>query len=125
MQAGEVSVHLAVASSAVARRAFSLLRSLGVDSEIRTYRRRAFDRAMRYQLHVKGTPRALTVLRGCGVLGARSQPLARPPRRIVGRRCCRGAHLRGALLAAGSVAGARTATAGADVERDDSATITR
>lgn len=105
MQAGEVSVHLDVASSAVARRAFSLLRSLGVDSEIRTYRRRAFDRATRYQLHVSGTPRALTVLRDCGVLGVRSQPLARPPKRIVGRACCRGAYLRGALLAAGSVSG--------------------
>jgi DNA-binding protein WhiA len=103
MQAGEVSVHLDVASSAVARRAFSLLRSLGVDSEIRTYRRRAFDRATRYQLHVSGTPCALTVLKDCGVLGARSQPLARPPKRIVGRRCCRGAYLRGTLLAAGSV----------------------
>jgi cell division protein WhiA len=102
MQAGEVSVHLDVASSAVARRAFSLLRSLGVDSEIRTYRRRAFDRATRYQLHVGGT-RVLSLLRDCGVLGARSQPLARPPKRIVGRRCCRGAYLRGALLAAGSV----------------------
>jgi len=105
MQAGEVSVHLDVASSAVARRAFSLLRSLGVDSEIRTYRRRAFDRATRYQLHVSGTPRALAVLKDCGVLGARSQPFARPPKRIVGRRCCRGAYLRGALLAAGSVSG--------------------
>jgi cell division protein WhiA len=102
MQAGEVSVHLDVASSAVARRAFSLLRSLGVDSEIRTYRRRAFDRATRYQLHVSGT-RVLSLLRDCGVLGSRSQPLARPPKRVVGRRCCRGAYLRGALLAAGSV----------------------
>jgi DNA-binding protein WhiA len=105
MQAGGVSLHLDVASSAVARRAFSLLRSLGVDSEIRTYRRRAFDRATRYQLHVRGTPRALAVLREGGVLGARNQPLARPPKRIVGRPCCRGAYLRGALLAAGSVSG--------------------
>ena len=40
------------ASSAAARRAFALLRDLGVRSEIRTYRRRAFDQATRYQLHV-------------------------------------------------------------------------
>ena len=103
MQASEVSLHLDVASSAVARRAFSLLRSFGVDSEIRTYRRRAFDRATRYQLHVAGKGRALAVLKDCGVLGARSQPVTRPPKRIVGRGCCRGAYLRGALLAAGSV----------------------
>ena len=103
MRAGEVSLHLDVSSSAVARRAFSLLRSFGVNSEIRTYRRRSFDRATRYQLHVEGTPRALEVLKDCGVLGARQQPLARPPKRIVGRACCRGAYLRGSLLAAGSV----------------------
>ena len=66
MQAGEVSLHLDVSSSAVARRAFSLLRSLGVRSEIRTYRRRSFDRATRYQLHVEGTTRALEVLKACG-----------------------------------------------------------
>jgi DNA-binding protein WhiA len=103
MRGGEVSVHLDVSSSAVARRAFSLVRSFGVASEIRTYRRRAFDRATRYQLHVEGTSRALEVLRECGVLGARSQPVSRPPKRIVGRGCCRAAYLRGALLAAGSV----------------------
>src|SRR4051794_1241518 len=51
---GEVSVHLDLASGAVARRAFSLLRSFGVDSEIRTYRQRAFGRETRYQLHVEG-----------------------------------------------------------------------
>ena len=71
MRAGGVSLHLDVSSSAVARRAFSLLRSFAVDSEIRTYRRRAFDRATRYQLHVDGTPRAVAVLKECGVLGAR------------------------------------------------------
>jgi DNA-binding protein WhiA len=103
MRAGEVSVHLDVSSSAVARRAFSLLRSFGVASEIRTYRRRSFDRATRYQLHVEGTRRALEVLKGCGVLGGRRQPLPKPPKRIVGRRCCRAAYLRGSLLAAGSV----------------------
>lgn len=103
MRAGEVSLHLDVSSPAVARRAFSLLRSLGVDSEIRTYRRRAFDRATRYQLHVEGTSGALAALKRCGVVGPRLQPLARPPKRIVGRACCRGAYLRGSLLAAGSV----------------------
>ena len=51
---GEVALHLDLASSGVARRAFSLLRELGIHSEIRTYPRRAFDRATRYQLHVTG-----------------------------------------------------------------------
>src|SRR5438270_12374516 len=59
---GEVSVHLDVAGSAVARRAFSLLRAFGVKSEIRTYQRRAFEGRTRYQLHVAGDERALHVL---------------------------------------------------------------
>jgi cell division protein WhiA len=103
VRGGEVSLHLDLASSAVARRAFSLLRAFGVESEIRTYRRRAFDGATRYQLHVAGAPRALRVLADAGVLDRRRRPLERPPKRVVGRACCRAAYLRGALLAGGSV----------------------
>jgi cell division protein WhiA len=104
---GEVSVHLDVADAAVARRAFSLLRAFGVSSEIRTYRRRAFDEATRYQLHVDGNERALQVLHEAGVLSSRITPLANPPRRVVARACCRGAYLRGALLGGGSLSGPR------------------
>jgi cell division protein WhiA len=104
---GEVSLHLDVASPAVARRAFSLLREFGVESEIRTYRRRAFDRATRYQLHVEGSGRALQVLNEAGVLTSTLAPLERPPKRVVGRSCCRSAYIRGALLGGGSLSGPR------------------
>lgn len=100
---GEVSLHLDVATSAVARRAFSLLRGFGVACEIRSYRRRAFGGETRYQLHVADEARAMQVLHEAGVVSARLSPLDRPPRRVVGRSCCRGAFLRGALLGAGSV----------------------
>jgi DNA-binding protein WhiA len=99
---GAVSVHLDVGSAAVARRAFTLLRSFGVASEIRTYRRRAFGQETRYQLHVEG---GLSLLREAGVVDARLVPRERPPKRLLGRGCCRAAYLRGALLAAGSVSG--------------------
>jgi cell division protein WhiA len=102
---GAVAVHLDLVSSAVARRAFSLLRDLGVHSEIRTYQRHAFDRATRYQLHVQGDDQALAILREAGVLDLRSRPLEHPPLRVVGRACCRGAYLRGAFLGAGSLSG--------------------
>jgi DNA-binding protein WhiA len=104
---GEVSVHLDLVSSAVARRAFSLLRALGIESEIRTYRRPAFDRATRFQLHVPGTTETLRLLHAAGVLDAQHRPLERPPKRVVGRGCCRGAYLRGALLGGGSLSGPR------------------
>ena len=104
---GIVDVHVDLVSSGVARRAFSLLRAFGVDSEIRTYQRQAFDHATRYQLHVEGTPDAYATLHKAGVLDASHRPLERPPQRVVARRCCRGAYLRGALLGAGSLSGPR------------------
>ncbi|HEV8250992.1 MAG TPA: DNA-binding protein WhiA, partial [Gaiellaceae bacterium] len=104
---GEVALHLDVAASAVARRAFALLRGFGVASEIRTYRQRAFARPTRYQLHVAGSSRALQVLHEAGVLDERLRPLDHPGRRVVARPCCRAAYLRGALLGAGSLSGPR------------------
>ena len=103
---GEIALHLDLASPAAARRAFSLLRELGVTSEIRTYPRRAFGRETRYQLHVEGTGRALEVLREAGIGSA---ALDRPPKRVVARACCRTAYLRGALLGGGTLSGPRSA----------------
>ena len=105
---GEVAVHFDLASNAVARRAFGILRTFGVEAEIRTYKRRAFDRSTRYQVHVPGTPRAQEVLTEAGILGHALRPAAKPPRRVVGRACCRAAYLRGALLGGGSLSGPRT-----------------
>jgi cell division protein WhiA len=104
---GELAVHLDLAGPAAARRAFALLRGLGVHSEIRTYRRVAFDRATRYQLHVGLDPAVAEVFREAGVLSARGAPLSRPPKHVVGRSCCRSAYLRGALLGGGSLTGPR------------------
>ena len=101
---GEIALHLDLASPAAARRAFSLLRELGVTSEIRTYQRHAFGRETRYQLHIEGQGRALDVLRDAGVGSA---SLGRPPKRVVGRACCRAAYLRGALLGGGTLSGPR------------------
>jgi len=101
---GQIALHLDLVSPAAARRAFSLLRELGVTSEIRTYQRHAFGRETRYQLHVEGDGRALEVLRDAGVGSA---SLDRPPKRVVGRACCRAAYLRGALLGGGTLSGPR------------------
>jgi len=100
---GEWSLHLDLGSGAAVRRAFALLRGSGIRSEIRTYRRRAFDTATRYQLHVEGTDDALRVLVQAGVVDRGHGPLEGPPRRVVGRSCCRDAYLRGAFLGAGSL----------------------
>ena len=100
---GNWALHLDVATGAVARRAFALLRAEGIRSELRTYRRRAFDRATRYQLHVEGGDESLEVLVAAGVLDSQHAPLEHPPRRVVARACCRRAYLRGAFLGGGSL----------------------
>jgi len=105
LREGAVRVHLDLGGAAAARRAFALLRDVGVRSEVVTYRRAAFDRATRYELHVDVDEQSLAVLREAGVLSTAGAPLQRPPKRVVGRSCCRGAYLRGALLAAGSLSG--------------------
>jgi DNA-binding protein WhiA len=106
---GRIALHLEVSSPGVARRAFTLVRAYGVPAEIRTYRQQAFERASRFQIHLEDDARALQVLNEAGVLDSRLAPLEEPPRRVVGRSCCRAAYLRGALLAAGSVSGPRNA----------------
>lgn len=106
---GEWALHLDLGSGAAARRAFALLRDEGLRSEIRTYQRRAFDRATRYQLHVEGDGSALDVLVDAGVLDRRHAPLQRPPRRVVARACCRAAYVRGAFLGGGTLSIRRAA----------------
>lgn len=105
---GEIALHFDLVSPAAARRAFSLLRELGVTSEIRTYQRRAFGRETRYQLHIAGEDRALQVLQEAGIVSAGLAPLEQPPKRVVARACCRGAYLRGALLGSGTLSGPRS-----------------
>jgi hypothetical protein len=105
---GDFAVHLDVAEPAVARRAFGLLRSFGVAAEIRTYAQHAFDRPTRYQIHVPGDVGSLKVLHRAGVLSTAHAPLEAPPKRVLGRACCRHAYVRGAFLGGGSVSGPRS-----------------
>ena len=95
---GAVSFHLDLSESAVARRAYSILKQLRIGSEIRTYHRTAFDRAARTQLLVDGSPHAIEVLTQAGVVGDEGLPLDRPPGKVVARACCRAAYLRGGEL---------------------------
>ena len=105
---GSLAFHLDVASNAIARRAFALLRELRVDSQIRTYRRHAFGGETRYQLHVDDRVHTLEVLVEAGVLDREHHPLDRPPGRVVAKPCCRGAYLRGVFLGGGSLSGPRS-----------------
>ena len=85
-----------------------MLRGLRVESEIRTYRQRAFKNATRYQLLIPGGEHAVSVLAEAGVVDRDGVPLDRPPGRVVAKPCCRAAYARGAFLGAGSLSGPRS-----------------
>ena len=87
-----------------ARRAVELLRLLGATCEIRTHRERRFQSGQRVEISCAGDDRTLEVLVGAGILSASHAPVAQPPAQLLARAHCRGAYLRGAFLAAGTVA---------------------
>jgi len=99
---GEIGVHLDLADPAVARRAFSLLKSFGAAAELRMYQRQAFGRENRVQLHVGDSPRAVQTLEEAGIIDTHLAPMPFPPARITRTPCCRASYLRGVFLSAGS-----------------------
>jgi cell division protein WhiA len=91
-----------MADPAAARLAFRLLRERGADCEILSFREHRFQRRNRVRLRIAGGT-TLQLLHEAGVLSTALTPLSRPPGRLLTRVCCRGAYLRGAFVAAGSV----------------------
>ena len=103
------AVHFDVASSAVARRGFSLLRRFEIDSEIRTYTQRAFSKPTRYQLHVRRRSRAAGPVRGRHPLRpARAARASR--RRVSSPAVAAGARTSRRTPRAGSLSGPRSRT---------------
>ena len=106
----KIGVHLDLASAAACRGAPSRCCAISAcaprsapTAGARSTRRRATSCTS------PSTSTPLGVLRDAGVLSATGAPLEAPPKRVVGRSCCRGAYLRGALLGAGSLSGPRGA----------------
>jgi cell division protein WhiA len=99
---GELAVVTEMADPAAARLAFRLLRERGADCEILSFREHRFQRRNRVRLRIAGGT-TLQLLHEAGVLSTALTPLSRPPGRLLTRVCCRGAYLRGAFVAAGSV----------------------
>ena len=106
---GRVGLHLDLAEAAVARRAFSLLRSLEVPAELRAYERRSLGSEGRLQLHLDDSPRTIQTLEEAGIIDAGLAPRPFPPARVTQRPCCRASYLRGVFLSSGSASGPRNA----------------
>lgn len=97
---GRIGVRVSVAHPAVARHLLALLKPLHVDAELRTV-----DSApvgLRYEVLLGGAERDLQTLNELGVLSDEFTVQMTAPRRLVERRCCRVAYLRGLFLGCGS-----------------------
>ncbi len=103
-----VAVRAELGDAAAARLAFRLVRELGGDGQLVSFREPRFARSTRVLVRLHGD-RSLQLLHEVGVLSTALAPLAEPPGRLLQRRCCRAAYLRGAFVAAGSVSAPRAA----------------
>jgi DNA-binding protein WhiA len=106
LSAGEVVVRAELADAAAARLAFSLVRDLGGDGGLASFREPRFARGTRVVVRLHGD-RSLQLLHEVGLLSTGLVPLDEPPGRLLQKRCCRAAYLRGAFVAAGSVSAPR------------------
>ncbi len=101
-----VAVRAELGDPAAARLAFTLVRELGGDGQLVSFREPRFGRSTRVLVRLHGD-RSLQLLHEIGVLSTALAPLPEPPGRVLQRRCCRAAYLRGAFIAAGSVSAPR------------------
>ncbi len=98
---GQYTVRVSSRLPAVARSVLSLLRPMGAHAELRTTD--TPPAGLRYEVVLGDDPRHLQVLNEAGVLSDSFQVQLGVPARIVARRCCRVAFVRGAFLGCGSI----------------------
>jgi len=98
---GQYTVRVSSRLPAVARSVLSLLRPMGTHAELRTAD--TPPAGLRYEVVLGDDPRHLQVLNEAGVLSDSFQVQLGVPARIVARRCCRVAFVRGAFLGCGSI----------------------
>ena len=88
--------------AATARTALLLVKSFDLPVEVRVREEKRLRQRKRYELYLEGGARLVQFLNEIGVLSDRLILLDTVPHRIIKRRCCREAFLRGAFLASGS-----------------------
>lgn len=96
-------VHLATTVQAAARVMYSHFKAFGAEGQLRTRRESRFQRRLVYEVHLAGSPATLQALNELGVLTDAFRLESGIPGRLLKRRCCKAAFLRGCLIGAGSV----------------------
>lgn len=100
---GKYGLHAAFGQSSTARTAIYLIKSFTLPVEVRVREERRLRQGNRYEVYLEGGDRLVQFLNETGVLSDRLSLQDTIPERLVRKRCCRAAFLRGAFLGAGSV----------------------
>jgi len=95
-------IRLATTVQSAAKMAYSQFKAFGAEGELVTTREPRFQHRLVYEVHLKGSPAALQALNEMGVLSDSFELRPGIAWRLVKKRCCRSAFLRGCLIGAGS-----------------------
>jgi DNA-binding protein WhiA len=98
---GHFGVRLSLGLPATARHVLGMLKGFGVESSLRTVD--AAPRGLRYEVILGDEARDLQLLNELGVLSDDLRVQMTVPRRLVERRCCLAAFLRGLFIGCGSI----------------------
>lgn len=104
---GRYGLHAAFGQSSTARTTINLIKSFSLPVEVRVRDERRLRQGKRYEVYLEGADRLVQFLNETGVLSDSLSLQDRVPERLVRKRCCKAAFLRGAFLGAGSVSDPR------------------
>ena len=96
-------LHVATTVQAAAALVYSYFKSFGAEGHLFTRREPRLRRRLVYEVHFDGSAATLQALNELGVISDRFRLEPGIPARLVKRRCCKSAFLRGCFLGAGSV----------------------
>ncbi len=96
-------LHLSSTVQGAARLIYSYFKAFGAEGRLLTRREARFQRRLVYEVHLSGSPAMLQALNELGVLSDSFRLDQGLPVRLLRRRCCKAAFIRGCLIGAGSV----------------------
>jgi DNA-binding protein WhiA len=96
-------LHVATTVQAAAALVYSYFKSFGAEGRLFTRREPRLRRRLVYEVHFDGSAATLQALNELGIISDRFRLEPGIPARLVKRRCCKSAFVRGCFLGAGSV----------------------
>lgn len=100
---GRYALHLSTISRLAAHMVYSYFKDYGAEGRLMTRREPRFRRRLMYEVHLPGSPPMLQALNELGILTDSFRLEQGLPSRILRRRCCQSAFVRGCMVGSGSV----------------------